>query len=145
MVKEVNFMLCIFYQIFLNKNTQTWTEFGGIILYEIVREGLTEEKVRGALWMSRWWGFRAAGTAHTEIWGRARGQCCWSRQGGSKWLEMKAVGWSVIVVYVGGKNFSDAHMHIHTYTPWVVLLPLKPTHSITLSSHASSAPLSSHH
>ena len=53
MVKEVNFMLCIFYQIFLNKNTQTWTEFGGIILYEIVREGLTEEKVRGALWMSR--------------------------------------------------------------------------------------------
>ena len=49
MVKEVNFMLCIFYQLFLNKNTQTWTEFGGIILYEIVREGLTEEKVRGCL------------------------------------------------------------------------------------------------
>ena len=39
-------------------------------------------------------------------------------EGGSKWLEMKAVGWSVIVVNVGGgRNSGDAHMHTYTYTP----------------------------
>ena len=37
-------MLCIFYQIFLNKNTQTWTEFGGIILYSIEKASLGESK-----------------------------------------------------------------------------------------------------
>ena len=42
---KVNFMLYIFYQIFLNKNTQTWTEFGGIILYSLEQASLGESKV----------------------------------------------------------------------------------------------------
>lgn len=38
------------------------------------------------------------------------------REGGRKWLEMKAVGWSVIVANVGGgKNSGDTHMHTHTH------------------------------
>ena len=37
-------MLYIFYQIFLNKNTQTWTEFGGIILYSLEKASLGESK-----------------------------------------------------------------------------------------------------
>lgn len=41
---KVNFMLYIFYQIFLNKNTQTWTEFGGIILYSLEKASLGESK-----------------------------------------------------------------------------------------------------
>ena len=86
---------------------------------------------RGALRMSRDVGSELQGQ-HTEAWGRAGGQCCWSREGGSKWLEMKAAGWSVIVVNVGGVRT----LVMHTCTR---------THTHTLSGFASTQTHTLHH